>query len=210
MILLGLYLGLPAGMLSLPLELRVRLAIPVMIVVAAGCLIALGRETRGELWDWTAWQGQRRGILIRFLVGGVVLVAVTKIGVPEQFLSLPLHRPRMWLGICVLYPLLSVFPQELIYRVFFFDQAGRMFPGIGIRRVIVCNALIFGYAHIIFGNLWAPLMAMAGGLIFASTYSVRRSFLCTVVEHAMWGDLIFTLGLGPVFAGGTVAKLLMR
>lgn len=210
LILLGLFLGVPAGMLALLTGSRARMAIPVMLVVALGCVLSLARETRRSLWNGEAWQSQWRGILIRFLVGGAVLAVVTKICVPWQFLSLPLQRPRLWLVVCVLYPLFSVCPQELIYRVFFFDQAARAFPGTGIRRLIVCNALLFGYVHIVFGNVWAPLMAIVGGLMFACTYCARRSFLCAVVEHTIWGDLIFTLGLGQFFAGGTVAKLLMK
>jgi len=213
LVLLGLYLGVPAGMLALPVELRVRLGIPVLLVIAAGCGFAMSRQkrqSRDELRSGETMICQWRGVLLRFLIGGVVLAVVAKRCVPEWFLSLPMDHPRRWLAICVLYPLLSVCPQEMIYRVFFFDLASGMFPGLGKWWLVVVNAMLFGFAHVVFGNVWAPLMAMAGGVMFASNYASRRSFLCVVVEHAMWGDLIFTLGLGPVFAGGTVAHLLMR
>jgi hypothetical protein len=32
--------------------------------------------------------------------------------------------------------------------------------------------------------------------------------MCAALEHALWGNLIFTIGLGPLFVGGTVANLL--
>jgi hypothetical protein len=45
-------------------------------------------------------------------------------------------------------------------------------------------------------------------VMYASTYLKSRSVICAALEHALWGNLIFTIGLGPLFAGGTVANLL--
>ena len=74
--------------------------------------------------------------------------------------------------------------------------------------LLALNVAIFGFAHIVFGNLWAPILSAAGGLLFATTYLKSRSLICAAFEHALWGTLIFTIGLGPLFAGGSVANLL--
>jgi membrane protease YdiL (CAAX protease family) len=73
---------------------------------------------------------------------------------------------------------------------------------------LALNVALFGFAHLVFGNIWAPVLSAAGGLPFASTYLKSRSVMCAALEHALWRNLIFTIGLGPLFAGGTVANLL--
>jgi membrane protease YdiL (CAAX protease family) len=141
-------------------------------------------------------------------VGALATTAATYALVPQRFLALPRHNPRLWLLICVLYPLLSVYPQEVIYRAFFFEHSTRLLPGVRSPWLVALNAALFGFAHIVFGNVWAPILSAAGGLLFASTYLKSRSVMCAALKHALWGNLIFTIGLGPLFAGGTVANLL--
>ena len=41
--------------------------------------------------------------------------------------------------------------------------------------------------------------------LFARTYAGSRSFLQAVVEHSLWGNFIFTIGLGWYFYGGAIA-----
>jgi CAAX protease family protein len=43
-----------------------------------------------------------------------------------------------------------------------------------------------------------PLAAVAG-LLFASTYERSRSTLLVSIEHALYGDVVFTVGLGSLF-----------
>jgi membrane protease YdiL (CAAX protease family) len=123
-------------------------------------------------------------------------------------MALPRHNPRLWLLICLLYPQLSVYPQEVIYGAFFFEHSAHGLPGMKAPWLLALNVALFGFAHIVFGNVWAPVLSAAGGLLFASTYLKSRSVMCAALEHALWGDLIFTIGLGPLLVGGTVANLL--
>ena len=54
----------------------------------------------------------------------------------------------------------------------------------------------FGFAHVVM-HRWEPVMiTIIGGVIFTSTLLRRRSGLLADLEHAMYGDLAFTLGLG--------------
>lgn len=100
----------------------------------------------------------------------------------------------------VLYPLLSVLPQEFLFRAFFFHRYQPLFgEGAGI---VLASALAFGFVHIIFGNWLAVVLSFFGGLLFATTYRLNRSMPLVWLEHALFGNLIFTIGLGRYFSSG--------
>ena len=101
----------------------------------------------------------------------------------------------------VLYPLLSVYPQELFFRAFFFHRYRRLF-GQGMATV-VASALLFGFVHIVFGNWISILLSSVGGMLFARTYFHSGSLALTCIEHALYGNFIFTIGLGEFFFHGT-------
>ena len=62
--------------------------------------------------------------------------------------------------------------------------------------MILVAAASFAIAHIVMRR-WEPvLMTFVGGLIMTRTLLRRRSGLLADVEHALYGDLAFTLGLG--------------
>jgi len=186
----------------------IRLIIPALIAGSVWCIRSLPEGSRPAIWDLRPVKDWGWRILARFAAGGLVMTAATYALLPEHFLELPRQHPRLWLLILVLYPLLSVYPQELIYRAFFFAQAPRLLPHVRAAWFLALNVALFGFAHLVFRNVWAPLLSAAGGLLFATTYLKSRSVMCATFEHALWGNLIFTLGLGPLFAGGTVANLL--
>jgi hypothetical protein len=186
----------------------IRFIIPTLILVSVFCIWSLPKDSRAALWDLTPVKKCGWRILGRFAVGGLAMAAATYALAPERFLALPRHNPRLWLLILALYPLLSAYPQEVIYRVFYFEQAARFLSGVRTAGLLALNVALFGFAHIVFGNVWAPILSAAGGLLFATTYLKSRSVMCSAFEHALWGNLIFTIGLGPLFAGGTVANLL--
>ena len=73
---------------------------------------------RGEEWTFTA----KRNAFIRFLILAAVLLAVTLVLVPEKFMRFPLDRFPLWLAVMVLYPILSVVPQELFFPQFLFSS----------------------------------------------------------------------------------------
>jgi membrane protease YdiL (CAAX protease family) len=65
---------------------------------------------------------------------------------------------------------------------------------------VLCSAFLFAFAHIVYDNWIAVILAFVGGLLFAFTYAKTRSTLTCVVEHSVWGILLFTLGLGDVLS----------
>jgi membrane protease YdiL (CAAX protease family) len=138
-------------------------------------------------------------MILRFAIFGTVLTLATWAIFPHLFLSLPRERPLFWLAIMVLYPVLSVWPQEVIYRRFLFHRYARVF---GETGVVLASALAFGFAHVIFLNPIAVLLTTAGGAMFAWNYARERSLWLACLEHALYGCLIFTIGLGQFFYTG--------
>ena len=159
----------------------------------------------GGLACWAASRNAPRGaapglapMLTRFVLCGAALTLATWALAPALFLSLPRQHPLFWALIMLLYPLLSVWPQEIIFRRFLFHRYGWLFE----NRITAASAIAFGYTHIIFLNPLAVLLTLAGGLMFARSYAQTRSLKLTGLEHALYGCLIFTIGLGRYFYTG--------
>ena len=123
---------------------------------------------------------------------------------PNLLFAFPRNNTFIWLMVMLLYPLLSVYPQEVIYRVFFFHRYRRLFRNDATRFVI--SGLCFGLAHLFFANWIAPALTTLGGLIFARTYARTGSTLLVSLEHSLWGNFIFTIGLGWYFYAGAIAN----
>jgi membrane protease YdiL (CAAX protease family) len=116
---------------------------------------------------------------------------------PERFFVFPTERPVTWMVVMVLYPVLSALPQEFIFRTFFFHRYGDF---MSLRYApIVTSALAFGFVHIIYDNWWAVGLGFLGGLLFGITYARTKSLFWVTVEHAIYGCLVFTIGMGDYF-----------
>jgi hypothetical protein len=156
-----------------------------------------------QLWHGTGWARQeQKHALWLFLALCLPMTLFTYLMVPDRFLSFPLQKPALWALIMVFYPLLSVVPQELLYRSFFFARYRAILPGFWL--MVGSSAGLFAYSHIIFKNWVAPLFCLIGGLIFAAHYHQHRSLKWAVIEHAAYGCFVFTVGLGWFFYHGAM------
>jgi len=63
----------------------------------------------------------------------------------------------------------------------------------------VTNAVLFAFAHILFRNWVAVIGSFVAGLLWATTYLKSRSLLVVSIEHALYGNFVFTLGIGYYF-----------
>jgi len=135
-------------------------------------------------------------VLRRALLVSLGLLAVTVAIVPGALFTFPRHRRSFWLLVMVLYPL-SAWAQEIVFRTFFFHHYGHLFAT--ARRRVLASGLIFGWAHVVVNDLAAIPLAAVAGLLFASTYERSRSTLLVSIEHALYGDVVFTVGLGSLF-----------
>lgn len=170
---------------------------PVLLGATAGCLALLLRDRtfdRRQLWiPSRSWREIAR-MLGLFFAAGAVLALLVYWFAPEHWLGLPRNRPMLWALIMVAYPILSVFPQEIIWRAFLFHRYRALFTT--PWAMILASAAAFGYVHILLENALAVGLTLVGGLLFAWTYHRTRSTLLVSIEHALYGCLIFTIGIG--------------
>jgi len=136
-------------------------------------------------------------VFARFVLLGTLLGIAVWAVFPELLFAFPLERPGLWLLIILLYPLLSALAQEIIFRAFFAYRFERLIAD--QRLLILLNALLFSLVHGVFGNPVALLLSLFGGLLFMSTYLRTRSVTMSAIEHALYGNLVFTLGIGGFF-----------
>ncbi|OUR95043.1 abortive infection protein [Flavobacteriales bacterium 34_180_T64] len=104
------------------------------------------------------------------------------------------NKPLLWLGILFVYSLFSVYPQELIYRTFFFKRYENLFKSEYI--LIFVNAIVFSLAHLFFYKSLVLILTFLGGILFAWTYKKTSSTLLVSIEHAIYGCWLFTVGMG--------------
>lgn len=177
--------------------------IGLLLVVMVFAIVVLRRDRsfdRRLLWNAPAARKQIGGILLVLAPAGAALTALTAWLLPERFLAFPREAPLVWAIVMLLYPLLSVYPQELIWRAFFFHRY-RPILGDG-GTMLLGSALAFAWMHVIFQNWVAVVLTLPGGWLFAYRYRASRSLLAASIEHALWGQLIFTIGLGWYFYHG--------
>ena len=137
-------------------------------------------------------------VLKRYLIISIAMALFILAYEPESFFALAKARPLFWLLVMLLYPFVSAFIQELLFRNYFFYRYESLFKGHLLFFVFI-NALLFSYVHIIFENWIAVIFTFLGGLLFAQTYLKTRSALLTAIEHSLYGNTVYTLGLGHYF-----------
>ena len=141
-------------------------------------------------------------IIIRWIILSILLYFFTAKIFPEKLFIIQRENPTVMYAVLFLYPILSAFPQEFIFCTFFFKRYESLFKKEYI--LIFMSALIFCFAHVFFINWVAPLLSLFGGLMFATTYSKTNSLLLVSIEHALYGNTLFFIGLGWFFWGGSV------
>lgn len=105
-------------------------------------------------------------------------------------------KPILWVVILFVYSLLSVYPQEILYRTFFFQRYQSLFKNENL--FIFINAIIFSLGHLFFKNALVIVLTFLGGLLFAFTFNKTKSTLLVSIEHAIYGCWLFTVGMGAM------------
>ncbi|MEL6791943.1 MAG: CPBP family intramembrane glutamic endopeptidase [Pseudomonadota bacterium] len=146
--------------------------------------------------------GEWRLIAVYFALTLVTCLIFVFALVPERLLSFPRHNPGFWLIVITFYPILSAFPQEIIYRSLFFERYQSLFPN--EWTAILANGALFGFGHLFYENWVTIAMTACGGAIMGWAYLRSRSVLLAWVLHALAGQIIFTVGLGVYFYHGAV------
>ena len=160
-------------------------------------------RTLKQIWKWEAvtWENMKP-VLMRFGLACIGMYLFLQWYDPDRTFSLLNRRPDFIPILMVAYPIFSALPQELVFCTFFF---ARYKPFFGDGNIMVlASAVIFAYAHILYINPVAPSLSFLGGLVFAMTYAKTRSLALVTIEHGLYGNALFLIGLGWYFYSGSV------
>lgn len=133
----------------------------------------------------------------RLVVFTLLLVWFTWWIFPDLFLAYPLENFKGYIITFFLYPIASVLPQEIIYRVYYFHRYQTIVPEKYL--LMLSNAIIFGLTHFIYANWVAPIATFLVSWIFIFNYYKSRSFWNVSLEHYIYGLVMFTVGFGYFF-----------
>ncbi len=200
-----LFIALPLGYRYSPVHLP---PLPILWLVAGYALWQLLVDRRFDQQKlWSA--GELRTRLLKIVSFFALAAFVIWLGVmtfaPQLEWNLVRQSPALWVIVLLAYPVLSVYPQGVLYRAFFFERYARLFRG--ERAMILASAAAFAFLHIIFRNWLAVGLTFAGGLLFAWRYAKTKSLATSSFEHALYGCWLFTVGLGQYFYHGTIASV---
>jgi hypothetical protein len=181
--------------------------IPALWALAAYCLVILLREPnfdRGRLWNTASLRQHALAILSLFAVMVALGAALVRRNAPGMLLGFPLSAPLVWGLVMVLYPLPSVYPHGIIYRLFLFDRYHGLF---GARwGIVLASAAAFALVDIVFCNALAvaPTLsrrtALRGALLanrFADGLVVRACALRVRDLHDWAGPLLLSWRNAP-------------
>jgi membrane protease YdiL (CAAX protease family) len=177
--------------------------IPVLMLSATCLIILLWRDPHYDLNELLNTDGIREGILPvirRFVCLVFVLGMLVWWLEPESLFGLMRVSPLVWALVMIGYPIFSVYPQEVIFRAFIFHRYHPLFSQ--PMHMILASAAVFAWVHIVFGSWVSVALSFLGGILFGLTYLRYRSLLLAAIEHALYGQFVFTIGLGHYFYHG--------
>lgn len=177
---------------------------PIFPVLVAGALYAFLRCRKNVNWRFVFSRPEKgwwKGSLIRatgIALGSIIYCLLMQ---ADSFLNFPKNLPHIWVLVLCLYPILSVFPQEIIYRLYFFERL--VAPIQNKYYSIIVGSIAFSWVHIIYWNFFALWGTLFAGFIFNWIYwkyKDRPGVMWRVLlEHSLYGLTIFTVGLGGFF-----------
>ncbi len=143
--------------------------------------------------NWELFWKQTLAKLCAIVILTTIFVWVTN---KELLFNVLLNKPKLWLFILFVYSVFSVYPQELIYRTFYFQRYKSLFKNENL--FIFINAIVFSLGHLFFKNILVLILTFFGGLLFALTYNKTNSTVLVSIEHALYGCWLFTVGMGSM------------
>ena len=142
------------------------------------------------------WNHFVKFTFVKFIVMACLTLMYVWLVERNNLFEIVINKPKLWLVILVVYSFLSVYPQELLYRTFFFKRYQDLFSDQKVFFFI--NAIVFSLGHIFFKNMLVIILTFIGGLIFALTFQKTKSTLLVSIEHAIYGCWLFTVGMGSM------------
>ena len=182
------------------------LIIPVLLLVCVYCIIIYCIENKNFSSEFKKIFNININILIRIIIrwmfASLILLIITFYFFNEKFFIIQNNKPEILWKIMILYPIFSALPQEFIFCKFFFYRYKSIFKS--DNNLVISSALFFAITHILFLNFIAPILSFIGGLLFANTYNKNRSLFLVSLDHGLYGNTLFFIGLGWYFWGGSI------
>ncbi|MBP0905084.1 CPBP family intramembrane metalloprotease [Mariniflexile gromovii] len=142
------------------------------------------------------WKRFWRNTLFKFIIIAILTTIFVWITDKPMLFELLINKPLLWVLLLFIYSVFSVYPQELLYRTFFFNRYKNYFKSESLFLFV--NAICFSLSHLFFKNSLVLLMTFIGGLLFALTFNKTKSTLLVSIEHAIYGSWLFTVGMGAM------------
>lgn len=186
--------------ISLVFSFSIRLQIGMVLIAFSYIVfkVATSKNIKFRIKKNIAWKLFFRRLLITFLIVASITTVYVWTQDREALFFVPRTNLKLYVLILFVYTFLSVWPQELIYRTFFFERYLKLFKNKTL--FIIINAIVFSLAHLVFKNTLVLLLTFIGGIIFGYTYFKYRSTTVVSIEHAVYGNWLFTVGMGQMLA----------
>ncbi len=173
----------------------------IIILPALVFIFFLLRRNSDFKWsELIRWQVSRKVLYANAIL--ILLAALLMLGYVlffdrENLFNLPRANIWIYLGLCLFYPVVSAFGQEIIYRTFLSKRYSIILPK--GWQFVLASALTFSFMHIVYYNPVSLILTFMGGIYFAVNYRITRSVLFTSVLHGIFGIMMFGVGLGQYF-----------
>ncbi|MAZ73813.1 MAG: CPBP family intramembrane metalloprotease [Flavobacteriaceae bacterium] len=192
-----LYVLIPV---SLFLQYNIYLKVVLVLIAFVYIIIILkkSKSVRFRMKKNLDWKSFCLRVSCTFLLLSITSFLYVWFQDKEALFYVPRTYPGLFVLILVVYTFLSVWPQEIVYRTFFFERYKVFFKN---KLLFVClNAIVFSLAHLFFRNTLVLILTFIGGLLFGYTYLKYRSTTAVSIEHALYGNWLFTVGMGEMLA----------
>ena len=140
------------------------------------------------------WNTFLKKLLLRFLWIVIATSLFVYFTDEELLFKVFVSNWRKWLMFTIMYIVFSVYPQEIIFRTFFFERYSELFPKKSV--IVFLNATIFALAHVFYRNALVVAITFVGGWLFARTFYRTGSTLMVTIEHIIFGSWLYLIGMG--------------
>jgi len=173
------------------IELKYRWFLFLFIFIYVGLMIKIIRPSYYDLGI--------KHIRISALLKGLlayILIVLTLILFLYLRKIISIQSSVFYLGVLIIYPLLSAPAQELFFRSFFFFRYNELTNQYILATL---NILFFAFYHRIYGGWLSVLLSLVGGIVLTSLYLKYKNFWWVCICHGILGIVVFISGLGKHF-----------
>jgi len=180
-----------------------KMKIPLMLVlVFFGILIFLFLRfdtsfDKKQFANWKSGKHILKEVFLIFTAAAIIMIVLIYLIDSSRLFFLAKKIPWLLVLISIFYPLFSVLPQTLIYRLFFFHRYDSLFKNETLK--IILSGLFFSLGHLLYKNVLVLGLAFIAGIIFAYHFNKSKSLTLSFFEHSLYGVWLFTSGLGYFF-----------